>query len=196
MIGWIFDVTLIGHIANSSIVSMVFQFLLTTGNVPLTFAQCVTDLEEVMQAVADAISPLQDETAGWDGYSVARLDGTEVSGFVALGTPTTGGITDSDPLPNQTAMVVRFNTGHSRRILKKFVPGFAESATGPSGNFSTATVAAVASAWSFLLLPVEATEASWQYMYKTDNPEITPEIVLPVSIAVQPVPMVQRRRRT
>lgn len=196
MIGWIFQVTLIGHIANSSLVSLVYQFILTAGNTPLTFAQCVTDLGEVMQAVADEYSPLQDATAGWDGYSVQRLDGTEVSGFVALGTPTTGGITDSAPLPNQTALVLRYSTGHSRRVLKKFIPGLAESATGPSGNWGTSTQAAWASVGSTLLIPVEATEGSWQYMYKTPNTALDPLIVYPIAVGVSGIPYVQKRRRT
>lgn len=195
-VGAIFWMNLIGLLNATNQMSLRFQWILTSGLTPMSFGQVVSDMGEVAVEVANMIKPLQSEDWSWTIYSVGTLDDTVVSGQLALpGGAIQGEIDDSDLLPPQTTLQVSFATGRSRHILRKAVMATTEGQTGPFGNYSSATVSAANAALAPLLLPVEATNGAWNYCFsKPGSPGIYP--LLPQSVKTNPVPCVQRRRRT
>jgi len=194
-VGSIFRVMLGGRIGTGPTWSNTWQFVLETPNTGLTFAQVVVDMEDVVFEIASAVKVYQGDEWTWDVFSVSELDGSTVSGVLALTAPQTGLLADAAILPTQTTAQAAFPTGEARRILKKAFPGMVEAQTVPeTGQFTSTFVNNFAGALAFLLDGIEATNGFWQYMHKSD-PAQTPALVYPQSVKVSPSPKVQRRRR-
>jgi len=194
-VGAIFQVVLHGTFGGVKAISMVFQFYLNSLVAPLTFAQVVDDMAELTETFATDVALLQTDNYNWIGYSVQTLNGTDVSGFNAFAAPIVGDDTTNDSWPSQTAAVLTFATGQSRRIMKKFVPGLPVTALAPGGNLDATWVVSLISLGTTLLGELEATNAGWRYCHSdvVYNPPGT--VVFPQTIAVSVVPKVQRRRR-
>lgn len=194
-IGAIFELVIGGIFDESIPFSNVFQFQLTAGSTPFTFAQVIDEMGEVAQGLADLFVTQQSELVVWQYYTVATLQGNNVSGSQPLPDGDTPGVLTDDPLPSQTTFQLRFPTHESRRILRKAMIGGVETQTGGSGNWDTATRNAWLVIAAAMVVEQESTNASWLYCYndfKTNPPGTT---VVPTSLGVSGIPKVQRRRR-
>jgi hypothetical protein len=195
-LGSVFRVVLGGVWEGVTPFSNTYQIYLTAGNSPFTFQEIVTQAGEWAQGVVDEIVALQNEIVSWTYYSVATLDDDDRSGNQPLPSGPTAGEVVGTPLPSQTTLQARFPTGHSRRILKKAFNGLSEADTGNSGNYGGTAQAAWLVFAAGLVPQRETTEGSWLYCYSNTAPVVAGSLVFPNSVGINPVPNVQRRRRT
>lgn len=195
-VGAIFSLTVLGLLSAANQMSMVFQFQLASGATPMSWDDVIANLGEVAQEIAEAFAPVQSDEWAWTLYSCATLNDSNVSGLRALPTGAIGTITTSDLLPPQTTAQISFSTGRSRKVLKKALMGLTEGQTGPFGNYSTATITAINTAAAFLLLPIESSDASWVYCYSLPGTPGGDYPLYPQTVKTNPVPCVQRRRRS
>ena len=190
-----FRSVLYGSDSFGRVYSLVWQLFLISGDTPLSFGEVTDDIGEILADWADTLSLRQSDEFVWAEYSVQTLDDSTVSGKLALPGGTVIGQATADMLPAQTALGISCATGVSRRILKKFVPAYTESATDTTGNWNGTVMTSDPGRFAYFIAPNEATNGLWRWSY--NNPDFPPgeRIVFPIALKVMPEPHVQRRRR-
>ena len=169
----------------------VYQLRLESGT-PLTQSEGLGDIEEWLTDLLTILKTIQTLLHVWNSFTVADLNGIEVSGAVPFSSPLVGEAT-GDPLPPGVAMLGYFNTGQAHRQLRKYLPGGTEAQVTASGLFGTSTTAIFASTVSLFLDPYSASNGLWRYGHAL--PGIGASWVTPVSMSVNTIPSYQRRRR-
>lgn len=189
--GAVLKVTLYGLWNATSETRNVFQLQIQSGG-PVTEAEMLDDIEAWLLALLVIVKAVLSFVQVFRGFTVETLDGNYTSGLVLFSSAQAGAVT-GDAMPAGNAAFVYMNTGESRRQLRKYWPGLAESNITAGGNNSSGVLTALANAAPLFLDLYVGANASWWYCHA--RPGDPGSIVYPTSYTAAAVVAYQRRRR-
>lgn len=159
----------------------------------ITEGEFLDDMLDWATALLAIIKAVQSTIMIWNGVTLSSLEGIPQTVQGDFPSPIPGEISGA-VLPSGCACLSYFNTGYSRRQLRKYWGGFPELQTASAdGEWGSGTVSVVADVNDFLMTDYVGTNGTWRYGHYTS--EASPQFVFPTSGVVQSIVSYQRRRR-
>ena len=186
----IIEVTIEGDVSGVSDVVNVYQFQHTSAS-SISDADFLTDLAALLRALYDALKGLQSAVLTWRRIRARSITnpGTLI-GELEFGTPVVG--TSSSSMTPTNAALVSFPTNISRVVPRKYIP-LASEWFDADGDLLAGAISALTTFKGTLLDTLTGTSGHTYVMgYKSAK---TGTWILPISGAVTPTVVTQRRRR-